>query len=225
MHAAKSRSRVVKAVHGRKTAAPDPASELELARRLKKTLSKDELLSTYARSSFGDDFESHVMRRAVLRALCKSFGHGVTVGANFGFKHAETFEIGDGVFLGAQSYLQGRFDGRCVIGDFSWLGPQSYFDARDLVIGEYVGWGPGAKILGSEHTGRPLNIPILKTDLIIAPVRINDWADVGTNAVVLPGVTVGRGAIIGAGAVVTEDVPAMAIAAGVPAKIIRMRNK
>jgi acetyltransferase-like isoleucine patch superfamily enzyme len=69
-----------------------------------------------------------------------------------------------------------------------------------------------------------LSVPILKTDLVIAPVRVNDWADVGTNAVVLPGVTVGRGAIVGAGAVVTEDVPPFCVAAGVPAKILKRRE-
>lgn len=220
-----AKSRLVRAVHGRKTVERDPSSELELSARLRRTKTADQLLALYGRSSAGDDAQSHRLRRAALRALCKRFGHGVTVGAGFGFKHPETFEIGDGVFLGAQGYLQGRIHGRCVIGAHSWLGPQCYFDARDLVLGEYVGWGPGAKVLGSEHTAKPLSVPILKTDLRIKPVRIEDWADVGTNAVVLPGVSVGRGAIVGAGAVVTEDVPAFCVAAGVPAKVIRSRKE
>ncbi|MBI3553471.1 MAG: acyltransferase [Elusimicrobia bacterium] len=219
------KSRVVRAVHGRKTVARDPEDELALSARLRKTKTADQLLALYGRSCWGDDAESHRMRRSVLRALCRRFGHGITVGAGFGFKHAETFELGDGVFLGAQGYLQGRHDGRCVIGAHSWLGPQCYFDARDLVLGEYIGWGPGAKVLGSEHTGKPLGVPILKTDLRIKTVRVEDWADVGTNAVLLPGVTVGRGAIVGAGAVVTEDVPAFCVAAGVPAKVIRSRKE
>jgi acetyltransferase-like isoleucine patch superfamily enzyme len=218
------KTRVVKAVHARKKIARDPDAELEFSAKLRKSHDDDQLLALYGRHAFGDDQESHRTRRAVLRALCKRFGNGVTIGAGFGFKHAETFEIGDGVFFGAQSYLQGRFDGRCVIGAQTWLGPQSYFDARDMVIGELVGWGPGAKVLGSEHTALPLSVPILKTDLVIAPVRIEDWSDVGTNAVVLPGVTVGRGAIVGAGAVVTEDVPPFCVAAGVPAKVLRRRE-
>ena len=84
---------------------------------------------------------------------------------NVGIRHPETFEIGDGVFIGEQAIIQGRFDGRCVIGDGRWIGPQSYFDARDLVIGEHVGWGPGAKVLGSVHTGEPIEVPIIPTDL------------------------------------------------------------
>jgi acetyltransferase-like isoleucine patch superfamily enzyme len=55
-------------------------------------------------------------------------------------------------------------------------------------------------------------------------VRIGDWADIGTNATILPGVTIGKGSIIGAGAVVVEDVPDFAVVAGVPAKLLRMRT-
>ena len=70
------------------------------------------------------------------------------------FRHPETFAIGHGVFIGEQALLHGRFDGRCLIGNGTWIGPQAYLDARDLVIGEHVGWGPGARLLGSAHTGR-----------------------------------------------------------------------
>ena len=133
------------------------------------------------------------MRRAIWRAAAKRCGHGLQVGSGVGFKHLETFEIGDGVFIGAQAYIQGRFDGTCVIGDNVWIGPQAYFDARDLVHrASYVGWGPGAKVLGSAHTGIPVDVPIIHTDLEIKPVRIGAWADIGTNAIILPGVTVGR---------------------------------
>ena len=128
------------------------------------------------------------------------------------------------MFIGEQSFIQGRFDGRCVIGDHVWIGPQSYLDARNLVIEEYVGWGPGAKVLGSMHTGLPADVPVIQTDLEIKPVTIGAWADIGVNAVILPGVTVGRGAIIGAGAVVTQDVPAFAIVSGVPARYMRWRD-
>jgi acetyltransferase-like isoleucine patch superfamily enzyme len=132
--------------------------------------------------------------------------------------------IGNTCFIGAGAYIQGRFDGRCVIGDNVWIGPGAYFDARDLVLGDYVGWGPGAKVLGSAHTGLPADVPIVKTDLEIRPVRVQPWADIGTNAVLLPGVTVGKGAIVGAGAVVTHDVPPFAIVAGVPARFLRWRD-
>jgi acetyltransferase-like isoleucine patch superfamily enzyme len=58
---------------------------------------------------------------------------------------------------------------------------------------------------------------------VIKPVRIRAWADIGMNAVILPGVTVGKGAIVGAGAVVTQDVPEFAVVAGVPARFLKWR--
>jgi len=59
---------------------------------------------------------------------------------------------------------------------------------------------------------------------VIKPVVIGFGADIGTNSVVLPGVRVGANAIIGAGAVVNQDVPDYAIAAGVPARVLRDRR-
>jgi acetyltransferase-like isoleucine patch superfamily enzyme len=67
-------------------------------------------------------------------------------------------------------------------------------------------------------------MPIIETDLKIRPVRIGAWADIGVNAVILPGVTVGKGAIVGAGAVVTGDVEPFSIVAGVPARLVRRRG-
>jgi acetyltransferase-like isoleucine patch superfamily enzyme len=215
---------MVAAVHGRRPVVPDPPDELALAAQLKRDRSGAELIELASRHAYGDTAEDERMRRIVWRAVARRFGHGVRIGRGALAKHLDTFEIGDGVFIGEQSFLQGRFDGRCVIGDYVWLGPQSYFDARDLVIEDYVGWGPGAKVLGSQHTGVPADVPIIQTDLRIAPVRVGPWADIGVNAVLLPGVTVGKGAIVGAGAVVTEDVEAFSIVAGVPARFLRWRD-
>ena len=164
------------------------------------------------------------MRRVCLRALVSRCGVGLQVGVGVGLRHPETFELGDGVFIGDQAMLQGRHDGRFVVGNRVWIGPQSFLDARDLVLGDYVGLGPGVKILGSEHTGLPVDRPIVTTDLVIQPVRIRADADIGMNAVLLPGVTVGHGAIVGAGATVSRDVPAWAKVAGVPARVIGWRE-
>ena len=216
--------RIVAAVHARKTVVPDPQDELALSDRLRREVPVDELRALASRHAWGDSDEDARMRRATWRALTKRFGHGVVVARGAMVKHPETIQIGDGVFVGEQTFIQGRHDGTCIIGDYVWLGPHSYFDARDLVIGDYVGWGPGAKVLGSEHTGLPADLPITQTELAIRPVRIEAWADVGVNAVLLPGVTVGKGAIVGAGAVVTRDVEAFAVVSGVPARFMRWRE-
>ena len=216
--------RVVKAVHGVQTVQPDPADELKESVDLRATESKEQLLARYSTACYEDSPAGARNRRVVLRAICRSFGNGVKVGVGVLVLHPHTFEIGDAVFIGNQTFLQGRHDGRCVIGAHTWIGPQSYFDCRDLELGEYVGWGPGAKVLGSEHTGLPVEVPIIQTDLVIKPVRVGAGADIGVNAVLLPGVHIGENAIVGAGAVVTKDVEPYAIVAGVPAKFLRSRR-
>lgn len=215
---------MVSAVHGRRTVPPDPSFEVELALRLKETHAPAALVEQYARFALGEGEIDSLMRRVIWRAVAKSCGHGLRIAPGVGFKHLETFEIGDGVFIGAQTYVQGRFDGATRIGNQVWIGPQAYFDARNLVLEDQVGWGPGAKVLGSQHTGEPLDRPIIETDLVIKPVRVERGADVGTGAILLPGVTVGAGAIVGAGAVVTKDVAANAIVAGAPARFLRWRG-
>jgi acetyltransferase-like isoleucine patch superfamily enzyme len=213
----------VPAVHGARVIEPDPPFERGLGEHLRARYDACALMELYGRFAQGEAEFDGLMRRALLRALARSFGDGVIVGRGVVFRHPETFEIGAGVFLGEQTVIQGRVNGTCRIGDRVWIGPQAYFDARDLVIDERVGWGPGAKVLGSTHTGLPADVPIIETDLEIRPVRIGAWADIGVNAVIMPGVTIGRGAIVGAGAVVTEDVQPSSIVAGVPAKFLRNR--
>lgn len=216
--------RRVEASFGRKETRPDPAWEREFAGALRKKNSRQELMGLFARFRSGETSFDCLMRRILMRALCKSLGNDLQVGPDVVLKHPETMEFGDSVFIGAQVMIQGRFDGTCRIGNHVWIGPQAYFDARNLVLEDYVGWGPGAKILGSEHTGEPSDVPIIATALNIRPVVIGFGADIGTNATILPGVRVGTNAIIGAGAVVNSDVPDHAVAAGVPARVLRSRR-
>lgn len=215
--------RKVEATFGRKATRPDPAWELEFAASLRKEQSPEALMALFGRFRDGEAAFDYLMRRVLMHALCKSAGNDLQVGPNVVLKHPETMEIGNSVFIGAQAMIQGRFDGSCQIGNHVWIGPQAYFDARNLVLEDYVGWGPGAKVLGSQHTGEPVDVPIIATPLNIKPVVIGTGADIGTNASVLPGVRVGANSIIGAGAVVSKDIPDYAIAAGVPARVLRSR--
>ena len=216
-------TRVVPAMHGRREIPPDPPFVAGLAEFLRAGPDAAAPASLYARFVDGEGEFDELMRGVLWRAMLRACGEGIRVGRGALLRHAETIELGRGVFVGEQVMIQGRIGGTCVIGDRVWIGPQSYFDARNLVIEAAVGWGPGAKVLGSTHTGQPLDAPIIETDLEIRPVRICTGADIGVNAVILPGVTVGAGAIVGAGAVVTGDVPPMAVVAGVPARVLRYR--
>jgi acetyltransferase-like isoleucine patch superfamily enzyme len=217
-------ARTVAAVHGHRAIVPDPGHEVDLSAELNSRYGRAALCELYSRFQPREGYLDALMRRACLRALARRFGHGITIGPNVSIRHPETIEFGNGVWIGEQTVIHGRFDGHCVIGDWAWIGPHTYMDARDLVLGEYVGWGPGAKVLGSMHTGEPVEEPIIRTPLGIAPVRIGACSDIGVNATLLPGVTLGQGCIVGAGAVVTRDVPAFAKVAGVPARVIGRRR-
>jgi len=217
--------REVAATFGRREIHTDPNWEHEFAAWLKGDRTRDELLDLFGRHRSGESAFDTMMRRVLMRALCKRVGNDLQVGPNVVLKHPETMEFGDCVFIGAQTMIQGRFDGVCKIGSHVWIGPQAYFDARDLILEDYVGWGPGAKVLGSVHTGSPTSEPIITTGLVIQPVKVGLGADIGMNASILPGVQVGAHSIVGAGAVVTRDIPDYAIVAGVPARVIRDRRE
>ena len=138
--------------------------------------------------------------------------------------HPERVELGDDVYVGHQTILKGYHKGRMRIGAGTWIGQQCFLHAAgDINIGENVGIGPGVKILTSTHADPGRARPIMAGDITFASVVIEDDADLGIGAIVLPGVRIGRGAQIGAGAVVTKDVPPYSIAVGVPARVIRER--
>jgi acetyltransferase-like isoleucine patch superfamily enzyme len=138
--------------------------------------------------------------------------------------HPENISLGRNVYLGHYAILKGYYKGQLRIGDESWIGQQCFLHAAgDLTIGARVGIGPGVKILTSQHEEAGRETPVLFSPVAMAPVVIDDDADVGLGAILLPGVTIGRGAVIGAGAVVTRDVPAYAVVAGSPARILRHR--
>jgi acetyltransferase-like isoleucine patch superfamily enzyme len=216
-------ARIVEATNARRELVPDPVFEVDMAAELLGRYGREQTEALFQRFSGSSSWFDSLMRRICLRALVRRCGMAIQVGLHVSLRHAETFEIGDGVFIGDHAIIQGRHDGLCVMGDRVWIGPQSFLDARALVLEDHVGIGPGVKILGSEHTGVPIEMAIVATDLRISPVRLEAGADIGVGAVVLPGVVIGTGAIVGAGAVVTRDVPPYAKAAGVPARVIGWR--
>ena len=134
-----------------------------------------------------------------------------------------------------------RLTGRPVDESFS-LFPPFYTDCgKNLILGKNVFFNSGCKVqdqggitigdgtlIGHNVVLATLNhgiSPDERHDLFPAPIHIGKNVWIGANATVLPGVTIGDNAVIAAGAVVTKDVPANVVVAGVPAKVIRKTEK
>lgn len=106
-----------------------------------------------------------------------------------------------------------------TIGEDSIVGDHVFLDGRaPLTIGDHVDIASQVLIYNSEH-----NLQSEDFSATCAPVTIEDYVFIGPRAIILPGVKIGKGAIVAAGAVVTHDVPEYAIVGGVPAKIIGER--
>jgi acetyltransferase-like isoleucine patch superfamily enzyme len=157
-------------------------------------------------------------------AQLRSVGEGCVFEDGVLIFHPENVSLGRDVYVGHQAILKGYYKSELVIGDGTWIGQQCFLHAAGgLRIGAHVGVGPGVKILTSQHEEAGRGTPILHSPLSFAPVVVEDDADLGIGAIVLPGVTIGRGAVVGAGAVVTRDVAPYSVVAGSPARPLRSR--
>lgn len=138
--------------------------------------------------------------------------------------HPENVKIGDNVYIGHNTILKAYHKNYLIIGDHSWIGQNCFLhSAGGIEIGRGVGIGPMVTIISSKHLAERLDVPVMFTDLRFAPVVLCDGCDIGVGAILLPGVTIGEGAVVGAGAVVTRNIPDFEVWAGVPAKFIRKR--
>jgi len=162
-----------------------------------------------------------VIRPEDLRAC----GDGVIIEPGAIILHPENVTLGDRVYVGHYAVINGYHVGRVLVGAGTWIGQHCLLHgAGGLVLDAEVGVGPGCRILTSTHADPGPDAPIMSGALVLAPVTIGEGSDLGCNAVILPGVTIGRGVQVGAGAVVREDVPDFAVAAGVPARVVRQRR-
>ena len=109
------------------------------------------------------------------------------------------------------------------VGDNTWLGVNNFICGK-VTIGKNVALGPGVIIPGASHDTSLLINSAMGASLNVIGTVIEDDAWIGGNACILDGVTVGRGAVVGAGAVVTKNIPPYAVAMGNPARVVRGRD-
>lgn len=113
----------------------------------------------------------------------------------------------------------------CVsLGDNSGIGIHASLTGS-VIIGKNVMMGPYCTMYSRNHAFDQCDIPMCEQGFQPEePIAIGDDVWIGGHVIILPGVHIGQGAVIGAGAVVTKDIPDYAIVGGNPAKIIRFRN-
>lgn len=116
-----------------------------------------------------------------------------------------------------------KFSNDIEIGDFSGLGENSKIEAG-VKIGKNVMMGPECYIYTRNHKFDNKAIPMIQQGFSdIKPVIIEDDVWIGSRVTILPGVKIGKGTVIGAGAVVTKDTPAYSVCCGNPAVVKKLR--
>lgn len=139
----------------------------------------------------------HIVRIFFYRLCGIKIGKGSTIHMWAGFYQPENITIGNDTIVGDHVFLDGR--------------------AR-LDIGNHVDIASQVLIYNSQH-----DIDSEDFHGMSKPVRIEDYTFIGPRAIILPGVTIGKGAVVAAGAVITDDVEPFTVVGGVPAKTIRKR--
>jgi maltose O-acetyltransferase len=143
----------------------------------------------------------NIFRVLILKSLLSNLGNNNNIKQHVRFGDGQFIDIGSCCQINEDVYIQ-----RAKIGD-------------------YVMIAPNVSILGSSHNFERVDIPMVhqgETDRL-TPIIGNDvW--IGRNAIIMPGVEIGEGSIIGAGAVVTKNIAPYSIVGGVPAKFIRSRK-
>lgn len=142
------------------------------------------------------------LRRWICAPLFGAAGRNINVERGAYFGRGDQITIGDNSNIGIDAQL---------------LGPVS--------IGSNVMMGPGVLVLTGTHEIEAIDAPMIDQAVGVQPVVIDDDVWIGARAIILPGRHIGRGAVIGAGAVVTHDVPPYAVVAGNPARVVRYRQQ
>lgn len=182
-------------------------------------------------------FVLDTIKGAYITALYKDsfdlFGAGSYISTAPLLLNANRIVIGNNVGIGKNVLLrcydlENNSTSRILIGDGSRIGDYSTLSScKDIIIGKGVITGRMVMITDNSHghTDSPQELeisPILRPLVSKGGVVIEDNVWIGEKVSIMPNVTIGKGAIIAANAVVTKDVPAYAIAAGCPAKVVKI---
>lgn len=133
--------------------------------------------------------------------------------------------LGDGVRLMAGCHLWATERGHLTIGPRTYVGSHSWLVANDsIVVGADVLIAPFCYVQDTDHGFGDPSVAIAAQPSVSSPIVIEDDVWLGAHTVVTRGVRIGRGSVIGAGSVVTRDIPPHTVAVGAPARPIRSRD-
>ena len=155
-----------------------------------------------------------------------SFVKKIIRGAILSYRNIELGRVGiECKYLSINSKFS--YADRITLGDHVHLGPGADLDGRGgITIKNGTIFGPEVIIYTSNHCYDSKDLGALPYDnrILLKSVEIGEYCWIGRRVIILPGVVIGKGAIIAAGSVVSKDVPDFAVMAGNPAKIVKYRN-
>lgn len=188
------------------------------------------------------------LRGVFLKCRCKTSKGLVFAGANSRILHAshcalgKSLNIGDnvvinalsseGVVIGDNVTIKDNTIIECTavlrsvaegirIGNNVGISQNCFFAARAMIeIGNEVIIGPGVSLFSENHNYKDINTPIRLQGETRKKIVIEDDVWIGANAIILAGVHIGKHSVVGAGSVVTKDVPANSVVVGSPAKLV-----
>lgn len=151
-------------------------------------------------------------------------GAGCSVSPLATLSEPSLLTLGDRVRIGRHVELSPQGGGIWVGSDCSLNNSVVIYGAGSVLIGDSCRIGHGSMLISSNHTFEDLTRPIRLQPLTAVGVQLEEDVWLGAKCIVLDGVTVGRGAVVGAGSVVTRDIPPFSVSAGNPARLIRSRE-
>jgi galactoside O-acetyltransferase len=151
--------------------------------------------------------------------------HGAFIKFPDNLRLGRNVKIGSGAFIHCGENQLSHNAGNVAIRDNAYIGPNSVLLGEGgIEVGTNCEVAPGVVITSQQHTYGRLDIPIKEQPAEMGKVTLEDDVWLGCNSSILPGVRIGKGSIVGAGAVVTKDIPPYSVAVGVPAKVIKKRG-
>lgn len=142
-----------------------------------------------------------------------------------GLVFGDNVTLSRGVMIRPSSYYGGDYGAGLVMGSKSSIGPYGYVGCSGkIVIGNNVMFGPKCSLFAENHVFSDAKSTIKSQGVKQKGIKIGDDCWIGSNTTILDGVSLGKGVVIGAGSIVTHDIPDRAIAIGVPARVIKYRD-